>query len=321
MDSNTQITISDLSVRFVYRYLILILGLFGGVPSGLAQAQQPVGEFLTDTIEVGKPFSYAFSFLHPSETDVFLPDSTFDFSPFDFVSQEYFTTRTDSLGSLDSTVYRLVTFDVSFAQSFRLPVYVLVTRDCTAVYAEADTIYLRSALPASTRLDTLRLRPETKVALLRRQFDYPVFMAFILSVGLLFLAVYWLFGREITRQWRIFQLQRRHRDFVRTFARLNRTARERDSTEEAEKAVVVWKDYLEDIERKPFATYTTREIVDNIPDEALEEALKTMDRIIYGQVKSKKMEPSLEVLKNVAQRIYQRQRLKIIRAGKRGSLD
>ena len=116
-------------------------------------------------------------------------------------------------------------------------------------------------------------------------------------------------------------MQRQHLDFVRTFTRLNRTARERDSTEDAEKAVVIWKDYLEKIEKKPFATYTTREIVDNIPDEALEEALKTMDRIIYGQVKSKKMEPSLEVLKNVAQRIYQRQRLEIVRAGKRESLD
>ncbi len=312
-----------MSVRFVYCFFVLALGLFGGVPFSLtlAQTPKPVGKFLTDTVEVGKPFSYAFSFLHASETDVFFPDSTFDFSPFDFVDQEYFTTRTDSLGSLDSTVYRLVSFDVSAEQTFRLPVYMLATRDCTAVYAETDTVYLQSALPPGVRLDTLRLRPETGVALLRRQFDYPVFMAFILSAGLLFLAVYWLFSREISRQWRIFQLQRQHRDFVRTFARLNRTARERDSTEEAEKAVVVWKDYLEAIEKKPFATYTTREIVDNIPDEALEGALKTMDRIIYGQVKSKKMAPSLEVLKNVAQRIYQRQRLEIVRAGKRESLD
>ena len=287
----------------------------------MAQAQKPLGKFLTDTVEVGKPFSYAFSFLHASETDVFFPDSTFDFSPFSFVDQEFFTTRTDSVGSLDSTVYRLVSFDVSAVQAFRLPIYQLATRDCTLVYADPDTVYLQSALPPSNRLDTLRLRSETEVTLLRRQFDYPVFMVFILSAGLLFLAVYWLFGREIGRQWRIFQLQRQHRDFVRTFARLNRTARERDSTEEAEKAVVVWKDYLEQIENKPFATYTTREIVDNIPDEALEEALKTMDRIIYGQVKSKKMETSLEVLKNVAQRIYQRQRLEIVRAGKRESLD
>lgn len=307
-----------MSLRFAYRFFALTFGLFGGVPSGstLAQNPKPVGTFLTDTIQVGTSFSYAFSLLHDSETDVFFPDSTFDFSPFILVDQEYFTTRTDSLGSLDSTIYQLVTFDVATIQTLRLPVYLLAGRDCTAVYADADTIHLRSSLPASTRLDTLRLRPETRVTLLRRQFNYPVFMAFLLSVGLLSLAIYWLFGRELSRQWRIFQLQSRHRDFVRTFTRLNRTARERDSTQEAEKAVVVWKEYLEEIEHKPFATFTTREIIDNIPDDALEDALKTMDRIIYGQVKSKKMEPSLEVLKLVAQQIYQRQRMEIIRAGK-----
>ena len=303
-----------MTLRFAYGFFFLIFGLLVGVPSDgtLAQGTKPAGAFLADTIEVGTPFSYALSLLHDSETDVFFPDSTFDFSPFMFVGQEYFTTRTDTLGSLDSTVYRLVTFDVATVQTLCLPIYVLAGRDCTTVYADADTIHLRSSLPANARLDTLRLRPETGVALLRRQFNYPVFLAFLISVGLLSLAVYWLFGREISRQWRLFQLQRSHRDFVRTFARLNRTARERDSTQEAEKAVVVWKVYLEEIENKPFATFTTREIVDNIPDEALEDALKTMDRIIYGQVKSKKMEPSLEVLKNVANRIYQRQRTEII---------
>ncbi|MPR34630.1 hypothetical protein [Salmonirosea aquatica] len=316
-----------MSIRCIYRFCFLIFGLLGWMAwiPGFVWAQssvpKPVGRFLSDTIEVGKPFSYAFSYLHDSEMDVFFPDSSFDFSPFTFVDQEYFTTRTDSLGSLDSTVYRLMSFEVAAVQAIRLPVYVLAVRDCTAVFAETDTIALRSTLPVSTRLDTLSLRPETEVALLRRQFNYPVFMAFIVSAGLLFLAIYWLFGRGIIRQWRIFQLQRRHRDFIRTFARLNRTARERDSTEEAEKAVVVWKDYLEEIEKKPFATYTTREIVDNIPDDALEEALKTMDRIIYGQVKSKKMETSLQVLRNVAQRIYQRQRTEIVRAGKRELLD
>lgn len=287
----------------------------------VAQTPKPVGNFLVDTIEIGKPFSYSFSFLHDPESEAFFPDSSFDFSPFEVVGREFFTTRTDSLGSLDSTIYRLVSFDVSPWLSFRLPVYVLADRDCTAVYSEADTVWLRSSLPAGARLNSLELQPETTVELLRRQFNYPVFVAVILSSGLLSLAIYWLFGREISRRWRIFQLQRRHREFVRRFTRLNRTARERDSTQEAEKAVIVWKDYLEEVEKKPFATYTTREILDNIPDEALEGALKNMDRIIYGQVKSKKMEVSLQVLKNVAQRAYQRRRFKIIQEGKRMLAD
>ncbi len=229
------------------------------------------------------------------------------------VGQEYFTTRTDSLGSLDSTVYRLVSFDVASLQVLRLPIFVYAGKDCTAVYAAPDTLQLRSPLPITTRPDTLRLRDETEVSMLQRTFNYPIFLLFIGSFGLLFLLIYWFFGREIDRQWRVLLLKRRHNEFVRSFNRFNRNARERNNTSEAEKAVVVWKQYLEDVEKKPFATYTTREIVDNIPDETLEGALKDIDRIIYGQGKFQQMDTSLQTLKNVAQRVYHRQRLEIMR--------
>lgn len=299
-------------------FLFAVWGLLSPT-SGIAQKRKPKGVFLTDTIETGKPFSYSFSFLHDPAQEVFFPDSSLSFSLFDVIDQEFFTTRTDSLGSLDSTVYRLVSFDVTPTQTLSLPVYVLAGKDCTAVYAEADTVFLRLLLPASTRLDTLTIQADTEVELLLRQFNYPVFVAVLLFISLFVSLVYWLFGRGIMKQWNMLQLQRRHSDFVRTFNRLNRNARERASTTEAEKAVVIWKKYLERVENKPFATYTTREILDNIPDDALENALKEIDRIIYGQIKSSQMDASLQVLKNIAQRSYRRRRLEIARAGKSNS--
>ncbi|TDB63502.1 hypothetical protein EZE20_16390 [Arundinibacter roseus] len=283
---------------------------------GQEKENLPQGVFLNDTIVVGKPFSYAFSYRHGAETEVFFPDSSYDFSPFTFLHQEFYTTRTDTSGSLDSTIYTLVAFEVKPRQVLRLPVYVLADVDCTAVYTAPDTVYLKLTLPATSRPDTLSLLPETEIGFLQRQFNYPVFLAALLTLGFVSFIIYWLFGTGILRQWRIFQLHRRHSEFVRAFNRFNRTARERDSTVEAEKAVVLWKNYLERVEKKPFATYTTREIVDNIPDEALENALKDIDRIIYGQVKSEKMDPSLQVLKNVAQRLYRQRRLEISRKNK-----
>jgi hypothetical protein len=308
----------------ILQFLRFILCLFIGwgllSPTAVqGQKRKPKGVFLTDTIETGKPFSYSFSFLHDPVQEVFFPDSSFSFSPFEVIDQEFFTTRTDSSGSLDSTVYRIISFDVSPTQTLSLPVYVLADGDCTVAYAEVDTVFLRLLLPVSARLDTLSLQADTRVELLLRQFDYPVFVAVLLSIGLFVSLVYWLFGRGIMKQWRMFQLQRRHSDFVRNFNRLNRNAREIDSTVEAEKAVVIWKKYLERVEKKPFTTYTTREILDNIPDEALENALKEIDHIIYGQVKSNQMDASLQVLKNIAQRSYRRRRLEIARAGKSNS--
>lgn len=295
----------------VFSVLSLYTGYAQNTPA--KRSLRPQGQAMVDTIELGKPFSYSFSFLHDPATEVFFPDSAYDFSPFELVGQEYFTTRTDSLGSLDSTIYRLVSFEVAALQVLRLPVFVQVARDCTAVYAAPDTLRLRSLLLPTTRPDTLQLRAVTEVGELKRSFNYPVFLLFIGSFGLVFLLVYWLFGRELDRQWRAFLLKQRHGEFVRAFNRLNRNARERNNTSEAEKAVVVWKEYLEDVEKKPFATYTTREIVDNIPDETLEDALKDIDRIIYGQGKSLQVEASLRILKNVAHRIYIRRRREIMR--------
>jgi hypothetical protein len=87
-----------------------------------------------------------------------------------------------------------------------------------------------------------------------------------------------------------------------------RNARERSNIKDAEKAIIVWKNYLERLEKKPFATYTTREIMDNMPDDDLADALKNMDGIVYGQEKSKNMDVYLEVLKTGATRLYRAKR-------------
>lgn len=272
----------------------------------------PQGRFMDDTIMVGKPFRYAFTFRHDPGQQVFFPDSTYNYTPFEWVGQDYFTTRTDSLGSLDSTVYRLVCFDIPTQPRYQLPVYVVSKQDCTAVFAPVDTFLFRSVLPTTARLDTLSLRPDTEIQMLRRQFNYPILLASLGILGLVALAILWLFGKAIGRQWRLLLLQRRHLDFVRSFNRLNRTARDRNSIGETEKAVVVWKNYLESVERKPFASYTTREIIDSIPDESLENALKEIDRIIYGQAGSKPASEALQTLKKVAQRLYRDRRVQII---------
>lgn len=272
----------------------------------------PQGHFLDDTIAVGKPFRFAFTFRHNPGQQVFFPDSSYNYAPFEWVGQDYFTTRTDSLGSLDSTVYRLVCFDFPTQPRYQMPVYVVSGQDCTAVFAPVDTFRFRSVLPMTARLDTLSLRPGTEIQMLRRQFNYPILLASLVVLGLVALAIYWLFGKAIGRQWRLFLLQRRHLDFVRTFNRFNRTARDRNSIGETEKAVVIWKSYLESVERKPFASYTTREIIDSIPDESLENALKEIDRIIYGQAGSKPATEALQTLRKVAQRLYRDRRMQII---------
>ncbi|TLV01532.1 hypothetical protein FEN17_10765 [Dyadobacter luticola] len=272
------------------------------------QNLKPSGVFLTDSIEVGKPVYFALSVRHSPATEIFFPDTLFNYSPFELISRKSFVSSTDGRGTLDSAVYHLVSFDVSAVQSLRLPVYVFHRKDCTAVFTQRDSVFLAKNNMIQSK-DKAVLEAETRVMPLARQFNFSILIgSFALIIGIAG-SIYWVFGQDIYKQWQLIKLQRRHLEYLRSFNRLMRNARERKNIKDAEKAIIVWKNYLERLERKPFATYTTREIIDNMPDDELADALKNMDGIIYGgQGKSKNMDVYLEVLKTGATRIYRNRR-------------
>ncbi|WP_229215093.1 hypothetical protein [Dyadobacter bucti] len=299
---------SNLPRLFAFGMLVLGICIPG---KGLGQDIKPVGVFLTDSVEVGKPLYFSLSYLHKPGKEIFFPDSSFDFSPFEIISQKNFVSRTDEKGSLDSAVYHLVSFDVSPVQSLKMPVYVFGKKDCTAVFTAPDSVFLVKSNILGVGKESI-LQAETGLLPLSTEFNFSVMIGTIAliigGVG----SIYWVFGQDIYKQWQLIKLQRRHLEYIRSFNRLMRNARDRNNIKDAEKAIIVWKNYLERLEKKPFATYTTREIVDNMPDEALAEALKNMDGIIYGQVKSNKMDVSLEVLKTGATKIYRSKRKYIL---------
>lgn len=263
--------------------------------------------FLTDSIEVGKPVYFSLSVRHNPKTEIFFPDTLYDFSPFEIISKRAFASSTDNRGSLDSAVYQLISFDVSDAQALKMPVYVFHKKDCTAVFTKPDSVFLIKSNVVE-KVKTASLKPETSLLPLSSEFNFSILLGSIALIIGVVGSIYWVFGQDIYKQWQLIKLQRRHLEYIRSFNRLMRNARDRNNIKDAEKAIIVWKNYLERLEKKPFATYTTREIMDNMPDEALAEALKNMDSIIYGQVISKNMAESLEVLKSGATRIYRNKR-------------
>ena len=293
--------------------ILICMALTGTLFSGNAfsQTSLPKGKFLSDSIEVGKPFYYALSFRHAPKTEVFFPDTTYNFSPFEVISKKIFTSSTDQKGSLDSAIYQLVTFNVGLGQTLKVPVFIFNGKDCTAVFTPADSIFLRSSNFKGIT-DTTSLKPEIGLLPLSHKFNFSIFLGFFALAAGIFVTVYWLFGSDIYKQWQLIKLQRRHMEYNRSYNRLLKNARERNDIKDAEKAIIVWKNYLERLEKKPFATYTTREIMDNMPDEDLAGALKNMDAIIYGQEKSREMDKSLEILKMGAMRLYRNKRRHIL---------
>ncbi|WP_080237832.1 hypothetical protein [Spirosoma rigui] len=274
-----------------------------------------VGRFLTDSIDIGRPFQYSLTYRHPPSADLLFPDTASQFAPYRVEKVALFTTRTTGTGfdavSTDSAVYTLLSFETDSVQLLRVPIRLINATDCTDLYTQIDTVFLRSqvqSLPgALANAASLTLATETTLAPLQQQFNYPVLGLVVAGLALVAGILYVFFGRTLQRQWRLFRLNRRHRQFLRDFDQLSQGISPATAADVANQAVINWKTYLEKIERQPYSSLTTSEIAERVNDERVTNALREADLMIYGGAFSQQSAASLRVLSEVAtQRYYHR---------------
>lgn len=295
-----------------FKYLIINILLLIITQKPIAQVASwtpPKGKFLSVSMKVGLPVQYALSYRHDPNKDVFFPDSTYNFAPFEMVDRKYFPTITNELGSLDSVVYTLISFDVTPKQELSLPVYVRAKNDCTRIFAPMDYVVLKSIIKPNVSIDTMQLKKDTRLITIPEQINFPLIFLIILGILVLTGIVFWFFGEPIRRQIRLFNFSRRYDDFQKLFQRLSRgTDDAKKRLENIEKAIVLWKKYIERLEDKPFTTFTTKEILDNLKDSRLADALREIDATVYGGVYSKKTIASLQILQELAEGLYREHR-------------
>lgn len=301
--------------QFFFKYFIINILLLIITQKTIAQIPSwtpPKGKFLSDSVRVGLPVQYALSYRHKATADVFFPDSAYNFSPFEMVKREYFNTVTDQHGSLDSVIYTLISFEVTPIQELSLPVYVRAKRDCTRIFAPMDYVILSSIIKPNVNIDTLSLKKDTRFIPIAQQVNFPLIFLIIIGLLLIIGMVFWFFGKPIRRQIRLFNFKRRYDDFRKLFQRLSRgTEDAKRRLENIEKAVVLWKKYIERIENKPFTTFTTKEILDNLKDNRLSDALREIDATVYGGVYSNQTIASLQVLQELAEGLYHERRVEM----------
>ena len=298
-----------------FKYLIINILLLLITQKTIAQIPSwtpPKGKFLSDSVKVGLPVQYALSYRHKATADVFFPDSAYNFAPFEMVKRNFFNTITDQNGSLDSVVYTLISFEVTPVQELSLPVYVRAKKDCTRVFAPIDYVILNSIIKTNVNIDSLFLKKDTRLIPIAQQVNFPLIFLIIIGLLLVIGMVFWFFGKPIRRQVRLFNFKRRYDDFRKLFQRLSRgTEDAKKRLENIEKAVVLWKKYIERIENKPFTTFTTKEILDNLKDNRLSDALREIDATVYGGVYSSKTIASLQILQELAEGLYRKRRLEL----------
>lgn len=276
----------------------------------------PVGRFLTDSIDIGRPFQYALTYRHPPAIDLLFPDTASRFAPYRVENVAVFTTRTTGTGanavSVDSAVYTLLSFETDSVQLLRVPVRLLRATDCTDLFTPTDTVFLRSQLRADpanlTNYASLTLATETTLVPLQQQFNYPVLGLFVAGLVLVLGVLYGIFGRAVRRRWRLYRFNRQHQQFLGEFNQFIQRIDADTAADAVNQAIISWKTYLEKIEKRPYASLTTSEIAERVADERVTSALREADRMIYGGAYSAESTQTLRVLSEVATQRYQRQR-------------
>lgn len=287
------------SVKF--KFLLSLMLFF--VSTMIGFAQKPVGVFLKDSIVVGQEFDYALSFRHKPEAEVFFPDTTLSFAPFELIRRNYFPTKTENNVSLDSVVYTLRTFDIAQIQRLSMPIYIFSEQDCTAVYSNADSVFLKRMVVEG--IENQKFESDTKLQALPPDIDYLKLVRFLISCLIGAMIVYFFFGDYILRRYKLFMFGQRHKEFLNAF---NRITKGKLDDQNIAKALVLWKKHLEWLEKKPFTSFTTKEIIENIPNEALEQALRNIDSAIYGGQISTSVLSSMQILKENSIDFYKNKR-------------
>ena len=269
---------------------------------------QPVGRFLDDTIEIGRPFRYALTVRHRFTQDVFYPDTARQFAPFLVRSMAIFPTKTTGSISVDSAIYTLVSFEVSRARVLQVPIYIATGADCTALLSAPDTVFLRSTVLATARPDTLQLAADAVLIPLPQEFNYAYLALAVGAMGVLAAAIYILFGQLLRQRWQRFVLARQHLRFLTAYNKIIRSLGPESTGETTNQVIVNWKKYLESLEKKPYSSLTSREIADRIGDDRLADALHETDRMIYGGSFTDQSPLAMRVLREVAVAAYKRRR-------------
>jgi hypothetical protein len=268
------------------RVLLLVLFLLVTFAAS-AQEIHVVGRFNADSVKLGEPIEYYVTTKYPGQWQVLLPDSTFSFSPFEFQKKIYFPTSTTNGISTDSVLYLLNTFEIDSIQTLKIPVFVVQPNDCTMYESNTDTVFfthLVSQVPDSLSAEQLPLKTNTAYNAVSWLFNYPVFSIVVGALLLISVLVWLIFGKKIKRHFTLKRLTKNHYEFILNFDSAIEKLKVGFTPESAERSVLIWKKYMEDLITRPYTKSTTRELKAIENNENLISALQVIDRSIYGRI-------------------------------------
>ena len=278
-----------------------------------AQEIKIEGRFANDTVLVGEPVSYRLILTYPETVDLLLPDSVAEYPGLEYVKKEFTPTVTKNNISSDTVTYWLRSFSPDTTVVFAMPVYWLQPNDSLQLFAKPDSLIIGTVLPAGAAADTLELTASAQLVPIRNRFNYPYLIIGIAAGLIIIIIVLIVFGDRLKNWWRVWQLNKKHKSFINKY---NRTLDQiQVGKAPVDNAYLQWKQYLEQLENKPYTKLTSSEIAAlNHDYQELIRTLQALDKSIYGYGSSTDNLQQLALLKETADKKYSAKKNRLLNA-------
>ena len=261
------------------------------------------GIFVQDSVKIGESIEYRLTVKYPIGWQVILPDSTFDYSPFEYYGKRYFPTRMDSIYAYDSVIYRVATFEIDPVQSLGLPVFIVDRGDSTILETAPDSVFFQEMVTAVS--DSIQLRSNVSYLPVGYRFNYPYWGIGLGAFVVVLIAISLIFGGKIKAKIRLYRLKKEYEKFSLKFETgISKIRQSETNSEVIEDILVIWKKYMERLEDKPFTKYTSREINMVGYGDELKNVLQNIDRAIYSRPDDEAMHKNFESLEDFTQERY-----------------
>ncbi len=265
---------------------ILLYSLF-------TQAQNPKLETLTDSVKIGDHFQVSITYTHKPKSEVFFPDSTYDYGNLEYIKHFPLPTKTDSL-SLDSAVYTFSNFNIQDSTEVKLPLYILSRKDSIKIESNSDYIFTKRTLIQFP--DSLVLKTQLDYIQISKPINYGLFSTLGILILITLIVLLIIFRKKIKVTVQNYFLKKKCKKIFTELDTLIQSERFNSSLLNTYSGLS--KNALELISGSPISSFTTSQIRDFFKDDFNTELFTELDKHIYRSSNPENIKDTLHKLKS-----------------------
>ena len=268
--------------------------------------------FLNDSIRIGDSISLISALKYPENIEIVQPDSSYNFTSFEFIGKKTFPSFIDGNIIYDSTIYFLRTFEIDSIQRLNLNATIINNKDSLVIPSNTDSIAL---IYQVSDVNFSKTKENTLFNSIRSIFNSEKVLIIIGVIILIIIIIYLLFRKKIEKYLKIRKLRIQIKRFNNDFEYILKYYLKNQDKNYLERLLLLWKRFMEKLSKRPYSTSTTTEISSFLENKKLLNLLKDIDRNLYSNNKDGIKLSSINLLKKEANNLLDNN-IKIIERGK-----